>query len=128
MRIISCFKMFKIWCTFQKWRKKFSKSFFFLDNFISIGCGKFSVVWRKYLSSAISLITNSPKISDITKRDIFQLHFPHSNEKIWSKCCRVDFSSLSNTLACWLSRGVLKRGPLAIYLTTSLTVRNFGNT
>ena len=27
------------------------------------------------------MLPNSPKISDITKRDIFQLYFPHSDEK-----------------------------------------------
>ena len=29
------------------------------------------------------MLTNSPKISNITKRDIFQLYFPQNDEKIW---------------------------------------------
>ena len=29
MTIIFCFKMFKIWCRFQKWKKKFRKGFLF---------------------------------------------------------------------------------------------------
>ena len=80
------------------------------------------------MPSAINALTDSRKISDITKRDIFQLHFPHSDEKTWQKCCGAGFSSLWHRLGCWLSNGVLKRGFLHIYLVTSLEVRNLQNT
>ena len=53
-----------------------------LDNYISIGYGKFSVLRREYLSSAVSVLTNSPKISNITKRDISQLNLSRSEEAI----------------------------------------------
>ena len=32
MTIFFCFKMFKIWCRFHKWNKKFRKSFSFLTQ------------------------------------------------------------------------------------------------
>ena len=95
---------------------------------ISIGCGKFSLLGRKYVSLAVNVLTKSPKISNVIKRDIFQLNFGQSDETIFWKCCRADFSSVWDPLTCWLSKGVLKRGVLDIYLTTSLEVSNFGNT
>ena len=38
-------------------------------------------VRRDYLLTAVKVLTNSPKISHITKRDIFQVSFPQSDEK-----------------------------------------------
>ena len=55
----------------------------FLDNTIWIGCSKPSLLQRECLSSAVTLSTNNPKISHITKKDIFQLYFPYNDEKIW---------------------------------------------
>ena len=43
----------------------------------------------------------------------------------WS--CRADSSSFWDSLACWLSKGVLKQGFLNIYISTFFTLRNFGN-
>ena len=40
---------------------------------------KFSLLRREYLSSAVNVLRNSTKISDITKRDMFQLHFAQSD-------------------------------------------------
>ena len=39
------------------------------------GCCKFYPLRRKYLSSAVNVLTNSPKTSDIPKRDIFSSIF-----------------------------------------------------
>ena len=46
------------------------------------GSGKFSQFGRGYLSSTVNVLTNAPKISHITKRDILQISFPQSGEKI----------------------------------------------
>ena len=59
------------------------KKFFFLDNCIWIGWGKLFSLQRKYLLLAVNVLTNSPKSSYITNRDIYQLNFPKSDEKIW---------------------------------------------
>ena len=42
-------------------------------------------MWSKKSNkkSAVNVLANSPKISDITKRDIFELKFPQSQEKTW---------------------------------------------
>ena len=83
MRVIFVFQKLKIWSRCQKWSKKFKKYFYFLRNCIWIGWYKFSVLRREYLSSAVNVLTNSLKNSDITKRDIFQLFFVQSHPKIW---------------------------------------------
>ena len=57
--------------------------FCLLDNCIWIGWGKFSLLSREYLPSAVNVSANSPKISDITKRDIFQLNSTICDEGIW---------------------------------------------
>ena len=71
------------------------------------------------------MLTNSPKISDITKRNIFQLYFPQSDEKILYECCRADFSCVWEPLASWPWYSVLKWEFLDICLITSFPVRNF---
>ena len=43
----------------------------------------YSLIGREYLSSTIIVLTNSPKISMIAKRDIYQLSVTQSNQKIW---------------------------------------------
>ena len=121
-------KMFKIWCRFQKWSRKVRNIFSFLGNFIWIGYVKFSLLPREYLSLAVNVLTQSHKISGINKRNFFQLFVSHSNGKKRWKLHQADFSSVWDPLACWLLNSVLKRGFLDIYLTTFFAVHNFGNT
>ena len=84
--------MLKILCRYQK-GNEFSLNFFsFLDKFISIGCGKLSLLRREYLSSEVHVLTNSPEISDLTKRNVFQLNLFQSDKITGPKCCRADFS------------------------------------
>ena len=46
-----------------------------------IGSHKFSLLRREYLPSAVSMLKNSPKISDITKRDILRNKLPSIDKK-----------------------------------------------
>ena len=62
----------------QKIEKKIFPS---LDNCISIGSRKFSQFRRGYLSTTLNVLTNTPEISHIPKRDIFQICFLQSDEK-----------------------------------------------
>ena len=52
---------------------------------------------RQYLSSAVNVLTTSPNISHITKRDIFQPNFPQSDEK-YDKSAIVHVSAVFETL------------------------------
>ena len=107
----------------QKLQKK---RFCFLDNSISIGSLKLSLLQRECLSSVVKVLTNSPKSPDITKREIFR--FWQSEEQIQSMYRRADFGSVWDPLACCMSKGVLKRSFLEIYLIKFSSVRNFENT
>ena len=63
--------------------QKNKKKFFFAFQIIvfECGCGKFLLLQREYLSSAVILLTNSPKGSHITNRYTFKLNFSQSDEK-----------------------------------------------
>ena len=60
------------------------------------------------------MLTNGLKISDITKKDLFQVKFSKSDLKRSSNYCRTDFSSFWDPLTSWQSWGVLKRESLDI--------------
>ena len=63
-------------------QEKIQKKYFsFLDNFIWIGCGKLSLLQRKYFPSGINVLTNGVKISDLSKADFFQLQFIQNDEQ-----------------------------------------------
>ena len=54
----------------------------FWDNGIWIGWGIFSQIWGEFLSSAVNVLANSPKISDLTKTDVFQMSLSQKDETI----------------------------------------------
>ena len=60
------------------------------------------------------MLSNSLKISDITKTEFFELKLFQSDQKIWQNYCRVDLDSVSNTLTSWISINVLRRDFLGI--------------
>ena len=61
------------------------------------------------LSSGVNVLTNSLKISDATKEDIFQLNLCRIGGKIGKWRCRAEFTSVSNPLKRWLPNVVLKQ-------------------
>ena len=56
--------------------------FGFFDNCIWIGSDELSVLWRKYSSSAVNVLTSRPKILDLTKNAVLQLNLIQNNEKV----------------------------------------------
>ena len=44
------------------------------------------------------MLTNNPKISDLTKRNVFQLNLSQTEETEGSKCLLADFMGPVNTL------------------------------
>ena len=109
------FKMFKIWSTFQKRRKKLTKTFCFLNNFIWIGCLK-SLLLRRILVIP-SHCVKAVLIFYTSLRETFS--YPLSLAKISG---HADLRSLSDRLPCCISQCLLKRDLLDIYLTTSFVV------
>ena len=65
--------------TVEFWGKIFS----LLDHWISIHCGKFSLLPGKYFSSHVNLLTNGLKISDIANKDFFELKVSKSHKQSW---------------------------------------------
>ena len=59
---------------FKSGEKNPKNLFCFLDNCIWIGCFKLSLLRREYLLSTVNVLTKSPKILQITKRDFLQLN------------------------------------------------------
>ena len=74
MRVIFFAKTFKVSGRLQKSSRKLRKTFCFWDNCISIGIVKLSLLRRGYFSSAANVLTSSPKIWHVNKRDFFQLN------------------------------------------------------
>ena len=108
MRVILLFKMFKIETTFQKCNKKFRKGFFLWDDCIWTGIFKLSLSITRYFPSAANVLTSSPKILHVNKRDFFQLNFLGSDRWMWERCCDADFNSVWARLSCCLSKCPLK--------------------
>ena len=68
--------------------------FCFLDNCIEL----VAVTSHYYQVNTCHLqLTNRPKISDITNRNIFRLHFPHNDKKI-DKSAVLQISAVFGTL------------------------------
>ena len=53
----------------------------FLNKCIWIGWGRFSLLWREYLPSAVNVLRDGRKISDFTNREVFQLNLAQIDEK-----------------------------------------------
>ena len=66
---------------------------------------------------AANVLTSSPKIWHVYKRDLFQLNWPRSDQWIWWRCCDEDFKSAWQRLPCCLLKSSLNRDFLDIYLT-----------
>ena len=66
-------------------------------------------------------------ISNFNQGDFFQIISDHSEEKIWQKCSREDFTTVWSRLICWLSSNVLTRRWIMSGVTKPWTVLNFGN-
>ena len=112
LRGLSLFpKHLKFELNFKKSAQNREKEFSFWDNCIWIGIVKLSLLRTGYFSSAANVLTSSPKILHVNKRDVFQLNWLGSDQWIW-------YNSASARLPCRLSKGPLNWDVLDIYLTT----------
>ena len=68
-------KCSKLNLDFKNSAKNWAKHFCYLDNCIWIGIAKLSLLWTRYFSSAWNILTRSPKIWQVNKRDFFQLNW-----------------------------------------------------
>ena len=56
--------------------------FSFSDNCILSGSCKLSVELREYSQLAVNVLTSSPEISDLTKKDFFLLYMAQNDEEV----------------------------------------------
>ena len=54
----------------------------FSDNYIWVGSGKLSLLLQEYSQLAVNLLTSSPKISDLSENQFFQLKLAQNDEKV----------------------------------------------
>ena len=73
----------KFYLDFKNVDKNWEKLFCFWDNCIWIGCCRYCLLRREYLSWAVNVLKNGLKIFHITKSDFFQLNCLNSNQKLW---------------------------------------------
>ena len=128
MTIIFSFKMFKIWCSIQKWNKNIEKVFRFSDNCIWIKSCKFRQPWRGYLPSAVNVLTKTLRFH-VTLGETFSKSTSLRMMKNHDKGASTNiFAGIWDAFTCSLSKRVLKRRFLESGLTKIFTVHNFGNT
>ena len=102
--------------------------FCFWDICIWIGCRKLSVLRREHLPSAVNVLTNNLQNLHIY-RDISSNSVALTVINKYDKCDVVDFSTVFwSSLACCLSKGLVKEDFLEICLTAFFGVRHFRNT
>ena len=111
-------KCLKFNLDFKNAAKNWEKVFCFWDNCIWIGIVKLSLWRTRYFSSAANVLTSSPKIWHVNKRDFFWHNFLASDQWIWQRCCDADFNSAWAHWPYCLSKHPLKQDFLDIYLTT----------
>ena len=83
MRVIFLSKMLKMLSIFEKCNKRLKKVFSFWDICIWIGIVKLSLLRTGYFSSVCNVLTSSPKILHVNKRDFYQHNVLPSDQWIW---------------------------------------------
>ena len=112
----------------EKAKRNPENFFHFWDNWIWKCSYKVSLLRRKYLSSVVNGLANSPKVLHIIKTDFCELNCLYRDQPILERCCRSDFNTVSARLSIHLSKDPLKLEFLDILLTTYFGVRKFKNT
>ena len=79
------------------------------DNGVWTCLWNFSELWQADMWVVVNVLPKCPKISHLTKRDVFLLKLSWFNRKLRWKCCRADFSIVRHPWRRWFSTGVLKR-------------------
>ena len=118
------FIMCKILSKFEKFKKILDNVFGLADNDVWTWCQNLSQLWQEYMWLAVNVLPNNPKISDLTKKDVFWLNLFQINWKVWWKCRGVNVVSVWVPWTRWFRRCVVKQELLAIQGTTFFGVNN----
>ena len=110
-------KYWKLNADFKKAQKAWERVSCVWDNCIWIDIVKLSLLRTGYISSAANVLTSTPKIWHVNKREFFQFNFLASKKWIWSRCCDPDSNSAWESLPYCLSKYPLQRDFLDNYRT-----------
>ena len=110
-------KYFKFKLDFKNTAKNLESPFCFWDNCIWIGIVKLSLLRLPYFPSAANMLGSSAKILRANERDVFQLNWLGSDQRIWKRCFDEDFKSSWAPLTSWFLKGRLERDLSDIYMT-----------
>ena len=102
-----------------------AKDFFFSDNCIWLGIVKLSLLRTEYFSLADNVLTSSPKIWHVNKRDVFQLNWLSSDEGISQRWQWCRFQQCLGALTMLLLKGFSETGLFRHLSDYVLRVRNF---
>ena len=94
MGLIFFTKFLKCYVSTKTTMEILKKVFGLLDNCIRIDWAIFFLLWQGYLSSGVTVLENSPKISDLTMWDVFELNLSLNNETIAQTFSGADFCSI----------------------------------
>ena len=111
-------KSWKFKLDFKNDAKNAEKVLYFWENHIWIGIVKMSLWRTRYFSSAANMLTSSPMILHVNKKDFFRLDWLGSDQWIWWRCCDPDLNRAWARLPCCMSNCPLKHDFLDIYQTT----------
>ena len=127
MKLIFFSKCTKYYVDCKNAIKLYENVYGFWDYGVSTCLVNFSELWRECMWAAVNVLPNSPKISYLTEKGVFQPNLSWLIGNIGSKSRRGDFSSDYNPWTSWLSKGVLKREFSCIQVTMFLGVNKFRN-
>ena len=125
MRLIFLLEMLQIKSIFKNWSKSWEHILSFLDNFIWIGCSKFSVLPGNSYSLGVNVLTNVLRFQILLRITFSNGKFPRVMNKGY-KTTIVQIKAMFERP--WLSYCVLKDNSLDIYISTYLALYNFGKT
>ena len=78
-----CSKYLKLHLDLKNAAKNYGEIFCYLDNCIWIGIVKLSLLRTGYFSSVANVLTSSPKIWHVNKKEFFEHNFLASDQWIW---------------------------------------------
>ena len=121
-------KFLKFNLNFKNAAKNSERVFSFSDNCIWIGIVKLSLLRTQYFSSAANVLTSSPKILHVNKRDFFQLSWFWQWSMNMLICLWCRFQQCLGTFIMLLVEGSSETWLFRQLSNHVLGVCNFGNT
>ena len=120
-------KCSSVYVDFENTRKLPENADSFGDNCVWTCCRSFSQLWQGYMWRVVNVLKNSPKTSNLTRRQNTQLNLSDINGTLAWKCSCADMRSISHQLTGGCLKGVLKQEFRGIQAAQFFGMNNFGH-